>query len=64
MRLPTYGLTVKETAFESLPPHVFDEDVVVVPSIGVVVVPCGGLSTRTCNVPGSAMAAAGTVATN
>ena len=59
----SHGLTVKETAFESLPLHVVV--VVVVPSIELEdVPPSGGLSTRTCNVPGCAMSAAGIVATN
>jgi hypothetical protein len=59
-------LTVKETAFESLPPHVsLDVSVVVVPSMVLVVVPLsGGLSTRTCNVPACAMLVAGIVAVN
>ena len=49
--LRSHGLTVKETAFESFPPHV--DDVVVIPSWEVEVVPPdGGLSTKTCNVPG------------
>jgi hypothetical protein len=62
--LRSHGLTVKETAFESLPLHV--EDVVVgpVPPIVLVVPPDGGLSTKTCNVPACAMSAAGIVATN
>jgi len=62
--LLSHGLTVKETAFESLPPHVGVVAVGVVPSTVLEDVPPGGLSTRTCNVPGCAMLAAGIVATN
>jgi len=54
---------VKETAFESLPLHV-GVVVVISPVELEDVPPCGGLSTRTCNVPGCAMSAAGIVATN
>ena len=60
----SHGLTVKETAFESLPPHVFDVVVGPVPPTLEVVPPVGGLSTRTCNVPGCAMSEVGIVATN
>jgi len=55
---------MKETEFESLPLHV-GVVVVVVPWIELEdVPPSGGFSTRTCNVPGCAMSAAGIVATN
>jgi len=60
--LGSHGLTVKETAFESLPPHVEVE--VGIPPIELEDVPPGGLSTKTGNVPGCAMLAAGIVATN
>jgi hypothetical protein len=56
---------VKETAFESLPLHVVEDVVSVVPPMVLVVVPFfGGLSTRIWKVPACAMLVAGTVACN
>jgi hypothetical protein len=48
---PLHKLIVKETAFEFFPPHKV-VDITPIPPETKVVLPCGGLNTKTSTVPG------------